>query len=350
MRGERPLRIAIVWPWFRTLGHLYGRELEKLGHEVMLITSKRHFAGGEYGQVREVLATQIGFWASIKSIIQARKQLKKFQPDIIVVEDVYSHPIWWAVRLFGIPLVGSIHDPVPHDLNHTRTGLRKLVSTIQNMNMSGTIYYSHAAAREAHEYGIRTNQPAFVWPLISEMPDALVHPSKGDRRGFAMIGRWSEYKGFDIGLDAWRALPDDVRKQHHLEVWQRIGSDTPPFVDDSLVWRSGGFEWDEIAEMLSRIKYVILPYRTASQSGVQVLAQQCGARVMYTDLPGLAEFHAEGDIAVPGTEVSLWTQALRDATTQPDYVGDSITFESRNFPTDLAKSVDQMRALVRRSS
>ena len=349
MRGERPLRIAIVWPWFRTLGHLYGLELEKLGHEVLLVTSERHFAGGEYGHVEEVLATQVGLVASAKSILKARKRLKAFKPDVIVVEDVYSHPVWWAARLVGVPLVGSIHDPVPHDANHTRTGLRKLVSTIQNMKMNATIYYSHAAAQEAREYGIRPDQPSYIWPLISEMPDALVQRSNGQRRGFAMIGRWSEYKGFDIGLDAWRALPERIRREQPLEVWQRIGSDKPPFEDSALVWRSGGFEWEEIAEMLSRIKYVLLPYRTASQSGVQVLAQQCGARLIYTDLPGLAEFHAEGDIAVSNVDVKQWTSTLAQAADAPDYVGVPITYAAREFHVQLDSSVEAMRSLVRKN-
>ena len=341
------MRIAIVWPWFRTLGHLYGNELEKLGHEVLLITSERHFAGGQYDQVTEVLATQVGLIPSIKSILKARKQLKSFKPDVIVVEDVYSHPVWWAARLFGVPLVGSIHDPMPHDANHTRTGLRRLVSTIQNMGMNGTIYYSHAAAREAHDLGIRPNQPAYVWPLISEMPDALVPDTTGTRRGFALVGRWSYYKGFDIGLDAWRALPDEVRQDHPLEVWHRMGSNRPPFEDESLVWHPGGYEWEDIAEMLSKVAYVLLPYRTASQSGVQVLAQQCGARVIYTDLPGLREFHAEGDIAVESVDPQSWTQVLLQVSALPSYQGHAVTFDSRGYSQQLAASVDEMQDLVK---
>lgn len=340
------MRIAIVWPWFRTLGHLYGSELEKLGHDVLLVTSERHFAGGQYDEVAEVLATQEGVIPSIKSILKARKQLKAFKPDVIVVEDVYSHPVWWVARLFGVPLVGSIHDPMPHDENHTRTGLRKLVSTIQNMGMDGTIYYSHAAAQEARELGIRVDQPSYVWPLISEMPDVLVPETTGQRRGFALVGRWSYYKGFDIGIDAWRALPDEVRKDHPLEVWHRMGSNRPPFEDDSLVWHPGGYEWEEIAAMLSKVAYVLLPYRTASQSGVQVLAQQCGARVIYTDLPGLREFHVAGDIAIDSVDPQSWTEVLLQASQLPEYQGKTVTFESRGFPQTLATAVDAMKDLV----
>ena len=341
------MRIAIVWPWFRTLGHLYGRELEKLGHEVLLVTSERHFAGGEYGQVDEVVATQVGFINSIRSMSKARSRLKVFNPDVIIVEDVYSHPIWWAARLFGVPLVGSIHDPSPHDENHTRKGLRKLVSQIQNFGMDATIYYSESAATEAKKIGIRSNKPSYVWPLISEMPDELVIRNQQTRCGFAMIGRWSHYKGFDIGLQAWRALPDEVRHAHPLEVWQRIGSDRPPFEDPSLVWHSGGFEWEEISEMLSRVNYVLLPYRSASQSGVQVLAQQCGARVIYTDLPGLAEFAIPGDISVVGTDVQNWSEAMLTSTNLPPYEQTPMTYESRGFCAQLAKSVLDMGSLVR---
>jgi len=341
------VRIAIVWPWFRTLGHLYGNELEKLGHEVLLVTSERHFAGGQYDQVAEVLATQVGLVPSIKSILKARKRLKAFKPDVIVVEDVYSHPVWWAARLFGVPLVGSIHDPSPHDANHTRTGLRKLVSTIQNMGMDGTIYYSHAALQEAKDLGIRPQQPSYVWPLISEMPDSLVPDPSSARSGFALVGRWSYYKGFDIGIDAWRALPDAIRKAHPLQVWHRMGSDKAPFEDESLVWHSGGYEWEEIALMLSKVAYVLLPYRTASQSGVQVLAQQCGARVIYTDLPGLSEFHIHGDIAVNSVDPQSWTQAMQQASELPDYEGQSVTFESRGFAAQLATSVDAMQDLLK---
>lgn len=335
------MRIAIVWPWFRTLGHLYGNELQKLGHDVLLITSERHFAGGQYDQVEEVLATQIGLKNSVTSIWKARKRLKAFKPDVIVVEDVYSHPIWWAARLFGVPLVGSIHDPLPHDENHTRRGLRKLVSTIQNLGMDGTIYYCHAAAQEAQEHGIRTDRPAYVWPLISEMPDSLVPMSHGERRGFAMVGRWSHYKGFDIGLEAWRQLPQEFRRAHPLQVWQRIGSDKPPFTDDALFWHSGGFSWEDVAQMLSQTAYVLLPYRSASQSGVQVLAQQCGARVIYTDLPGLREFALPGDIAVTGTNPADWTPVLQNALAAP-YVGHPVTFNSRGFPAQLEVAVQEM--------
>ena len=171
---------------------------------------------------------------------------------------------------------------------------------------------------------------------------------QGSRRGFAMVGRWSHYKGFDIGLDAWRNLPDAIRKEHPLEVWQRIGSDHPPFEDESLVWHSGGFAWEEVAEMLSRVAYVLLPYRSASQSGVQVLAQQCGARVIYTDLPGLREFVALGDVAVNSVEPTRWTQAMRDALDELPYVGEAITFTSRGYRDQLAQAVNQMGQLVKK--
>lgn len=338
------MRIALVWPWFRTLGHLYGRELERLDHRVLLVTTGSHFGGG-FGCVEEIVGSTKRGRNFPGTVIRSRRALKRFLPDV-VVEAVFTHPLWLGTRLSAVPRILAIHDPTPHDAEHAVGRWQTAVGHIQSRGIVAHLYFSESARKEAESLPAAPAVPRFVWPLLSEMPDEMALPPVAGRRGFAMIGRWSHYKGFDIGISAWKSLPAAVREAHPLVVWARGADVTPPVDDPHLSWRPEGFEWAEAAELLSRVGYVLLPYRHVSQSGVEVLAQQCGARVIYMDYPGLTEFATEGDVRVPNLEVPTWTEAMRGAASAPMHAGTPVTFRSRGYTQTLQNSVEALGSVL----
>src|SRR5664280_56754 len=57
--GQYVLVMNVLWvaPWFRTLGRAWAKPLRDSGHEVLVVTSERHFEGQSAG-APEVLVTQ----------------------------------------------------------------------------------------------------------------------------------------------------------------------------------------------------------------------------------------------------------------------------------------------------
>jgi glycosyltransferase involved in cell wall biosynthesis len=303
------MRVAFVVPWFRTLGHLYGRELQRMGHEVLIATTSRHFEPG-YDYCPELAAepARPGQWLGSRDLALIRRAVRRFQPDI-VLEDVIRDPRWIGL---GRPVrrLVMVHDPQPHDPWHSVRGMRDLTSRTQMLRATGIVTFSESA----HEVmAALTPKPVAVLPLVSEMPSEYVADRVRDRRGYLLIGRASRYKGFDVALEAWRGLPREVREANPLRAFISDGDPAvlaqlrrEPHVD----LRSGSFRFRDLTRHLASARAVLLPYRSVSQSGVQLLALQNGVVPLISDLPGLREFQPPMLPVVTGHDPHSWAQAL----------------------------------------
>ena len=109
------------------------------------------------------------------------------------------------------------------------------------------------------------------------------------RKNFVMVGRWSDYKGFDIGLDIFQKYRELTKTKSNLELWCSGAEDIRVELP-GVVWRSAArFDWADLLKALPNYRAVLLPYRSATQSGVQVLAWHLAVPCLISDLPGLVE-------------------------------------------------------------
>ncbi len=133
------------------------------------------------------------------------------------------------------------------------------------------------------------------------------------------FGYVRRYKGLDTLLEAWRTVrerrPDAV-----LMVAGEPYEDPAPYL--ALANAAGGAPGvrlalryapdDEVEALFKAADVVVLPYRSATQSGVTHVAYALGVPVVITDVGGLAETvkHGETGLVVPPQDPAALADAL----------------------------------------
>lgn len=327
------MRIAFVTPWFRTLAQLYGHRLQQAGHDVLVVTTDRHFQDG-YALCPELVGTirDEGLTASTRVIAELRREVRRFAPDL-VLEDSFTDPRWLGT---GNPRARwmMVHDPAPHDSRHLRDGIGRRTLSTQRRSATGILTFSESSRVLLD----RPGGPAVVaTPLLSEMWDSLVRTSPGERRGFVCMGRVSSYKGFDIAIDAWRRLATEDRERHPLNVLASSGDSgilSSLEREPGIELRTGRFDFADVSSLLSGSVAMLVPYRAGSQSGVQLLALQHGMVPLVSELPGLVEYQPPSQPAVSTLDPLQWTARMREVVASDAQLHDDMRSHYERLTSD----------------
>lgn len=308
--------VVLFWPWFRSLGHCYGHELEKQGMRVLLVTTGQHFDGNH--QLVEEMVVSASGRTSLAQVFKTRRMIQAMAPDWVIYSGV-KNPTWLGFLAMRGRSLEAIHDVHPHDSAHELRGLRLLTKYLIRKCVSGFIVFSQACKEELQQSGTLRGEEIVVWPLVPEVPlDRLTISDCTNRSGFLLLGRYSEYKGFDLAIKAWNQLPEHTKQAHPLRVLcsGRLPEDLRAMLSPgSLTERV--FTWQEAADAIRSSLAVLLPYRAISQSGVQALAAGLGTRVIHSDLPGLNEYATDIDLRVADSELMQWSAAMQEAIERP---------------------------------
>lgn len=276
------MRVLICAPWFRNLARRHARALEKNGFEVLVVTTGAQ--GDRFGDdayTNEIeLRPQLRSLSTIASMRKAMKTVQQWKPEITFVDETWD-PRFYALGRLSPMRVVVVHDANPHDPSHKKKGWKRHVMKQFRDNADGFACFSEFVAQ--HLWA--EEKPVFRLPLLSEVSWSG-NPNGTERTIFSFVGRISEYKGLDFLLEAWdrfsRIHPG--QQLHILGTGKDLG-----VLPNDVKWTNRRYEDTEAIDILSRSRAVILPYREASQSGVQVLAMQCGAPTIVTDVGALPE-------------------------------------------------------------
>lgn len=305
------MKILIVAPWFRTLAQLYGRHLADSGHSVLIVTSDRQFEDG-YGYCDElVVDNQRSFPKTEYAAWKIAKLVRDFGPDI-VLEEPFSHPKWLMLTI-GMRRILMLHEPVPSRDTAQIDWKRRQVQQVQKIGIAGVVCFSQHSAALARSSG--WNRVKAI-PLISEMPDEWVPEPVSVRRGFVVVGRRSYNKGIDIAADAWLALDEQTRAREPLSLILSEGSDytgetCQGWSQNGINVRLGNFNFSGIVNCIAKHRIMLLPYRSASQSGAQALAMQLGLLPLVSNVGALPECQPPFTPALSNLDAADW--ALRMA-------------------------------------
>jgi glycosyltransferase involved in cell wall biosynthesis len=157
--------------------------------------------------------------------------------------------------------------------------------------------------------------------LPSELVDDYHVQRAKRRRGFAFVGRISPYKGLDFLLSSWETVQSQLPSDEYLTI---IGhGDLPKAIPPRVIVKNRPFSDLEAIDIFRSSRAVILPYREASQSGVQVAAMQYGSPLIVTRVGALPEFQPSNQPSVEyGDESALREHILRFAAIS-DFAQDS---------------------------
>lgn len=223
--------------------------------------------------------------------------ISTMHPDFVHMDTVSVRSLGLFPFLYHHKLVITIHDPVFHSGEYSWKSdlVRKLFFRKTHM----LLFYSNFAAKQfylTYPYiHIRSHvlkfQPfSFTRQLLED------DTSPGEYILF--FGRLSHYKGIDLLLDA---IPS-VLKKYPYERFVIAGRAENFDLHTSLLDHYEGsievlnkyFSSDELAKLVQKSKFIVCPYRDATQSGVLMTAFALGKTAVVTNVGAFPEYISDG--------------------------------------------------------
>lgn len=310
------------------------RSLEK-EHEVKAFTFKRQYPGilfpgktqfvTEDDEADPIVAERILDMVNVVSPANAAKKIRTYEPDLVISQ-------YW-MTFFG-PAIGAMHKRL--------SKTTKRISIVHNMIPHERKFYDKLANRIflKHNDGFVVLSDAVLQDLLLLKPDAkylrIDHPvynQFGDKveRGKALselnlnpefnyllfFGFIRDYKGLDLLLEAMRDLPEEY---HLIIAGEVYGSfDKYKKIIDSAglgdrIHLFNQYIGDkQVKYFFSAADVCVLPYRSATQSGITAIAQHFELPVIATDVGGLKEnvLHEENGLIVSAPHPHLIGNAIK---------------------------------------
>lgn len=298
------MRILWIAPWGRALARVYLDAVRDAGHQVMLITTGRHYEKPTEQRGYERLLTGIprqpSSWPRTVAVLRAAR---RFRPDVVVTEEIHDPRL--------LPLVGStptatiVHDDQPHDESERGAWHHRFVMRRSAAAADLLLTFSNSVAEGVRA---RWDRPIATLPLPSDAGEHLAPPfvAGPDRCDMVLIGRLGPYKNIPLTLRAWeRHVASDAYRGDRLIIVGDGPADALGPLPRACEWRRGPYQFAEVMPLLARAKASLAYYSMATQSGVQVISMQCGTSVLVSDVGGLPEYLPPGEKPVAGSDDPL---------------------------------------------
>lgn len=230
-----------------------------------------------------------------------------FRPDALVLVwwVPFFAPAWWFIvrrvrARARVPVIFVCHNVLPHETNAALERIaRSALGTADG-------FVVHSEADRGRLLGLRPGAAVIRCPIA---PHPSLPPYRGSRRQaraelgisgrtpvFLFFGFVRPYKGLDLLLDAMTVVA--ARRPGAVllvvgEFWEPVGKTRARIrqlkLEDAVrvVDRYVGNE--EVGVYFAACDAVVLPYRSATQSGVPQMAAALGRPAVVTDVGGLAE-------------------------------------------------------------
>ena len=321
------MKIVILGPAYpyrgglATIMHTMAREYMSRGHDVRIYTftvqypsllfpGKTQYIDGPAPQdlhIERVMNT-----VNPINWVRLGLRLKREQPDMVVMK-------YWTP--FMAPCFGTI-------ARIARTnGATKFICQIDNVEphehhiidrpfnkyylraVDGFVYMSEQVHGELQAY---TSAPALFspHPMFENFGERVSRNVACERLGLdgkydytLFFGLIRDYKGLDMLLEAWAEwMPENRKllvagefyasKEKYYEIIEHRG------LQDRVVMHEGFVADDDVKYYFSASDCLVLPYRTATQSGVTQIAYNFTLPMLVTNVGGLPEIVPDGVVGV----------------------------------------------------
>ena len=198
--------------------------------------------------------------------IRTAKEIKAWKPDLLILPywmSWFALPLGFVARKSGAKCLGLLHNVIPHE-PHFFSGF---------VCMAGSV--------EKDLLRLKPGAPHIVMqhPLYTHFGERLERKSTGTKN-LLFFGLIREYKGLDILLEAFRSLPEDYRLTiagecyGPFDKYREIIDSLPG--KDRIEVHEGYVRDSEVKNYFSEADLVVLPYRSATQSGISAIACHFG--------------------------------------------------------------------------
>lgn len=222
-------------------------------------------------------------------------EIRRLKPEIVYIS-------WWTIfwqpafayisrqlKKQGIKVVYICHNVYDHDASPLKKTITKKLITYADG------YLVHSQEQASLLRSITKDKAILVrqHPVYDTFPKPKASRAKDKKLKLLFIGLIRPYKGLDVLLDAYRMLGQKEREQIKLSVVGEFWGDKAELVKDleSLqIKHDLRFVTDqEMVDYIASHDAVVLPYKTATGSGIIPVAYHCLRPVIATKVGGLGE-------------------------------------------------------------
>jgi glycosyltransferase involved in cell wall biosynthesis len=299
--------IRVLWlsPLLRPLARVQAEGLRARGIDVLLVTTDQHPESDTARDYELVLDSRF----STAATLAARRRIREHRPDIVIAELVRD-PSW--IALAGrIPRIQLVHDERRDDGRQRQVLARALFDRWGGSSAATVTYSNYAAIAVATRRDV-VGTSVRVVPLCSDLDSELVPPFVGPegRHDFVLAGRLDSHKNIDIVLEAWQRHVDGDSWRGDELLLIGDGPLTIRTLPAYVRWRPGHYRYADVVATLAAAKGSVAHYRSAAQSGVQLLSMQLGVMPIVSPVGGLHEYQPPSFPPIPVNDVAGATAAF----------------------------------------
>lgn len=239
-----------------------------------------------------------------------RRQIKSMRPDLVITQ--WWHPFFAPCLSASVPReiksAAICHNVIPHEGFPFSASLAKCFLERQNLLAVHSEKSLSEAAALAPEK-VKLFHPVYNQYLGTGLDRTSARAELGleDRHtALLFFGLVRDYKGFDILIDACEQLPDNYRIIAAGENYTGKS-----FSSDRMVWNNSFIPDREVGTWFNAADIVVLPYRSATQSGIAQIALAFGKTLVVTPEGGLPETVDHGVTGCIADQVS--SESLAEA-------------------------------------
>ena len=320
---ERTLHIAIVGPAHPYRGGLasimetMAREYQRRGYRVDIITFTLQYPAllfpGKSQTVDTPPPADLNIERKVSTVNpltwwQVGRELCKLRPDIVLMKywTPFMAPCFGSIARLArknghTRVICQIDNVEPHEHHITD----KMFNRYYLRSVDGFIYMSEQVHGELKAY---TQAPALFSPHPmfehfgerkerTEACNALgIDPNTRYALFFGLI---RDYKGLDTLIEAWTTFR---RAGHKLLIAGEFYASRDKYINliqhlglqDDIILHDHFIPDSEVANYFSAADCVVLPYKTATQSGVTQIAYNFRTPIIVTNVGGLKEIVPDG--------------------------------------------------------
>ena len=322
---RRRLKIAIVGPAHPYRGGLasimesMGREFQLRGDKVEILTFTLQYPALLFPGKSQTVTTPPPADLNIRRVLstinplswwRVGRELRKAKPDIVLMKywTPFMAPCFGTVARMArrnghTRVICQIDNVEPHE-HHPSD---KLFNRYYLGSVDGFIYMSEQVHGELKRY---TSAPALFspHPIFDNFGERVERSAACAALGLdpnvrytLFFGLIRDYKGLDTLIDAWSKFRRDghklliagefyTAKQPYVEQIERLGLTRDIVLHDFFVRDA------DVKNYFSAVDCVVLPYKTATQSGVTQICYNFRTPVIVTRVGGLAEIVPDGRV------------------------------------------------------
>lgn len=379
------MRIAYLSTFYPLRGGIahfnerFAAELVRRGHAVRAITFSRQYpallfpgktqeeTGGTAGEASvhaEVRVDSIG----PRSWLRTGRALRRDAPDVLLFKYWISFfaPCFWAIACLArgnrrTRTVYVVDNFIPHE---QRPGER-LLRWLAFRCVDGCLVMSEAVEKDiraAHPRLAIERSPHPVYDNFGPAQDRAAAREKLGLPHDAVIalffGYIRPYKGLDLLIDAFPAMAA-LHPKLHLVIAGECYEDEQRYRDlvkasplaDRIHYFGDYIPNDMVATHFSAADVLVLPYRTATQSGIVQIAYHFERPCIVSDVGGLGEVVLDGSTGyvVPAGGGAAPVEGMRRFLNGPQDMREAIRRERRKYAWDaFAEALERLVAGIQR--